>query len=464
MREIEELEQILDHISQSVITTDLKGRVTYWNKASEKIFGYTKNEMINESLSKLYPDLMEKQFEELLKKINNGKQINGQWKAVLKTGSKVWIDINAKPIKNEDNEPTAIVASVHEIQDLKKIERELTENKARAQAILETTVNGIITVDENGIITSCNQAALSIFGYTKDEIVGKNAKILVPEYDWREPDTLVRQYHYMGESQVIGFQRELTGQRKNGTLFPMELSVSLTHWNGNKLFTGVINDISERRKLEQEILRISEEERRRLGQDLHDGLGQMLTGISLISQNLTKKLEEQDLPCAEDAQDISELIKDADKYAKALVHGFVQVEFEEEGLGAALNQLSQQAEKFLNINCEFESNFDISFHSPMKALNLYRIAQEAVNNAVKHGKAENVSINLNKRKGTVVLSIKDDGVGFSQTKKAGRENGMGMNIMKYRSKMMSGNLDILEINDETQITCEIPHNNHKISE
>lgn len=462
MRDKLNFKTILENISQSVITTDLNGRVTFWNRASENIFGYTKEEMLNESLSKIYPDLMKNQFEENLKMLNNGKEINGQWKTVIKRGTKIWIDVNAKPVLADDGgDPVAIIASVHEIQDLKQIERELEENKARAQAILETTVNGIITVDEKGIIRAFNQAASSMFGYEKEEIVGRNAKILVPEYDWKEHDTLIRQYHYTGESQVIGFQRELTGQRKDGTLFPMELSVSLVQWKGKKLFTGVINDISERRKLEQEILRISEEERRRLGQDLHDGLGQMLTGIGLISQNLTQKLKTQNLPCAEDAQDIVDLIKDADKYAKALVHGYVQIEFEEDGLQAALNQLSSQAEKFLNVNCKFDSNFDINFHNPMKALNLYRIAQEAVNNAVKHGKAENIFIDLNKSEGTIVLSVKDDGLGFSQTQtqKNAKKNGMGLNIMKYRSKMMSGNLDILEVDDKTQVTCEIPYSN-----
>jgi PAS domain S-box-containing protein len=455
-------EEILEHISQCVITTDLDGVVTYWNRASEEIFGYSKKEMINSSLKKIYPRVAENQFLEDLHRLKKGEKIQGQWKSITKEGTIVWVDVHARPLVDDEGQPTAIISTAHNIQDLKRVEKELEESKAQAQAILETTVDGIITIDEYGNILSFNKAATKIFGYSEEEVLGKNVKSLMPDPYQKEHDEYMRRYRETGKRKIIGSRRELTGKRKDDSLFPMELSVSEVKWDGNRIFTGVVNDISERRRLEKEILRISEEERRSLGQDLHDGLGQMLTGIGLISQNLARKLKSNGIPGADEVQEISDLIKEADEYAKSLAHGLVHVDIEEEGLQAALNQLSTQAEKFLKVNCSFHADPDVTLESPMQALNLYRIAQEAVSNAVKHGQANNIRISLTVENGSIKLSIMDDGIGFTGSPKGKKKQGMGINIMKYRTNIMSGHLEISETRDkQTQVICSIPHNNQQ---
>ncbi len=132
---------------------------------------------------------------------------------------------------------------------MKKVEKELEESKAQAQAILETTVDGIITIDEEGKILSFNQAASRIFDYQEDEVLGKKVKILMPEPYRAEHDEYMQRYRDTGIPRIIGSRRELTGKRKDGSVFPMELSVSEVKWDGNRIFTGVVNDISERRRL-----------------------------------------------------------------------------------------------------------------------------------------------------------------------------------------------------------------------
>lgn len=451
--------QILEYISQGVITTDLDGVVTYWNTACEKIFGYTQQEMLNRSLIQIYPHVAEEQFKNDLKKLRNGKEVTGQWKSITKDGSIVWIDVHARPLTDSKGNPKAIIASAHDIQDLKQVEKELEESKAQAQAILETTVDGIITVDENGLILSFNQSASRIFGYKEEEVVGKNVNTLIPEPHHEHHDQFIQRYGEAADERVIGYRRELTGKRRDGTLFPMELSVSEVQWNGHRIFTGVVNDISERRRLEKEILRVSEEERRSLGHDLHDGLGQMLTGISLISQNLARKLKKKGIEGAEEVQEISDLVKEADEYAKALAHGLVHVDFEEEGLQAALLQLSSQARKFFNVNCKFVPDEDLTIDNNIQAMHLYRIAQEAISNAVKHGKANNIEVNLQHEDGLIKLSVTDDGIGFAKSNKTAKKKGMGVNIMKYRANILSGHLEIKETDNQTSVMCSIPKNN-----
>lgn len=455
-------ESILEHILTCVITTDLNGVVTYWNRASERIFGYTKEEMINRSLKKIYPSVAEEQFKSDLKQLKKGHSVEGQWKSITKNGTIVWVDVHARPLTDKRGTPIAIISTAHNIQELKKVEKELEESKAQAQAILETTVDGIITIDEEGKILSFNQAASRIFDYQEDEVLGKKVKILMPEPYRTEHDEYMQQYRDTGIPRIIGSRRELTGKRKDGSVFPMELSVSEVKWDGNRIFTGVVNDISERRRLEKEILRISEEERRSLGQDLHDGLGQMLTGIGLISQNLARKLKSNGIPGADEVQEISDLIKEADEYAKSLAHGLVHVNIEEDGLQRALSQLSNQAEKFLKVNCSFHADPEVNINSSMKALNLYRIAQEAISNAVKHGKADNIKISLKVDNGSVQLIILDDGIGFNKSNLKKKKKGMGINIMSYRTNIMSGHLEIKETEEnQTEVICSIPLDNYQ---
>lgn len=451
--------EILDHISECVITTDLNGIVTYWNAACEQVFGYSREEMLDQSAVKIYPKVAENRFREDLERLKGGQEVKGQWKTITKEGKVIWIDVLAKPLTNDKGKPIAIIGSVHEIQEIKRLEKELEENRAQAQAILETTIDGIITVDEEGNIKSFNKAASKIFGYSEEEVLGRNVKMLMSDPYYSEHDYLNR-YPETEEKRIIGYRRELTGKKKDGSLFPMELSVSEVQWKGKKLFTGVVNDISERRRLEREILRISEEERRNLGQDLHDGLGQMLTGISLISQNLARKLKSNDIPGAGEVQEISNLIKEADEYAKALAHGLIHVNFEEEGLQTALYQLSNQAEKFFDITCSCTCDSSIKIDNNMKAMNLYRIAQEAVSNAVKHGSAKNIDISLTAEKNSIQLAIKDNGIGFSESTREKNKKGMGIYIMKYRANMMAGNLEITNTDDnKTAVICSIPLNN-----
>lgn len=451
--------QILENISQSVIVIDLEGIVLYWNNASERIFGYTKEEMLNKPISKIYPSFARDKLENDLEKSREGKEIRGQWRSITKAGSVIWIDLQTKPLKNEEGEIVAIIASAYDIQQLKEVEKELEENKAKAQAILETTVDGIVTINTEGQILSFNQAASKIFGYSEKEIIGQNVSELMPDPHYSEHQNYLKRYLETGKKHIIGERRELSGKRKDGSIFPMELSVSEVKWNGSRIFTGVINDITERRRLEREILKISEEERRRLGQDLHDGLGQMLTGIGLISQNLARKLKSNGIPGADEVQEISDLIKEADEYAKTLAHGLVHVDVEE-GLKDALGHLCKQAQKFFKVKCSFECDYDKKINNTMTKLNLYRIAQEAISNAVKHGKATNVDVVLSTKNGILKLEIIDDGIGFSKAtnreESKNKGKGMGIRIMGYRSNMMSGQLEIEENDNHTHIICSIP--------
>jgi two-component system, LuxR family, sensor kinase FixL len=320
------------------------------------------------------------------------------------------------------------------------IEQKLRESEARARSILKTTVDAIITIDERGSVRTFNRAAEKLFQFDASEVIGKNVNVLMPQPYRREHDDYINNYHQTGHRKIIGIGRDVTGKRKDGSTFPMYLAVSEVNVNGQRLYTGIIRDITEQRRLEQEVLRISEHERHRIGQDLHDGLGQMLTGISLINKNIAHSLKEENHPLADEVNEITNLVKEADEFARSLSRGLIPVEFDSEGLTAALERLVQNAERLFNIKCRLTVKQNIVFDDTTSLIHLYRIAQEATSNAVKHGNATEVHISLKADKEKMILMIEDNGTGFAND--WDKHKGLGVRIMSFRARLVGANVDI----------------------
>ncbi len=322
------------------------------------------------------------------------------------------------------------------------IEQKLRVSEARARSILRTTVDAIITIDDRGHIRTFNRAAEKLFQYDASEIIGKNVKLLMPNPYRREHDDYIENYHKTGRRKIIGIGREVTGKRKDGSTFPMYLAVSELNINEQRLYTGIIRDITEHRRLEQEVLRISEHERHRIGQDLHDGLGQMLTGITLINKNIAASLEEEEHPLAKDVNEITGLLKEADEYARGLSRNLIPVELDSSGLTAALKRLSANVEKLFNITCTLKNIENIHFEDPTSLTHLYRIVQEATSNAVKHGNATKVVISMHDDVSKLIIKIEDNGTGFSPD--WDQQKGLGVRIMQFRARLIGANFEIGE--------------------
>ena len=185
------------------------------------------------------------------------------------------------------------------------------DREERLRAILETAVEGIITIDERGIVESFNPASEKIFGYKAREVIGKNVSLLMPSPHRQQHDTYLGNYRHTGHAKIIGIGREVSGRRKDGTIFPMDLSVSEVKLADSRLFTGFVRDITERKQLEKETLEISEREQRRIGHDLHDGLCQHLAAIELMSQVLEQKLGKRSKTAAAKVGDIAKNVREA---------------------------------------------------------------------------------------------------------------------------------------------------------
>ena len=381
--------------------------------------------------------------------------------------------------------------ALHARYVLEQTRRSLEESQARARAIVQTTVDGVITIDDRGRIGTFNDGAARIFGYDADEVVGRRVSVLMPEPYRSEHAGYLDAYRETGRRRIIGIGREVVGRRKSGATFPMDLAVSeVTLPGGEVLFTGVVRDLTDHRVLEREVLRVAEAERRRIGQDLHDGLGQELTAIGLFLRGHARALDAQGSDAAAEAHRLVGLVDDADQQARTLARSLVPVELEANGLEAALVRLAERAGTLYGLDVRAETSgsgpAEASALTADAASNLYRIAQEAVSNAAQHGEAGRVTVALVRGTDHLRLRVEDDGRGLDGMLRRGGvleplddtapasgdappdrvvsaparpadQRGMGLRIMHYRAHLAGGSLEIRPgAQGGTVVTCTVP--------
>jgi signal transduction histidine kinase len=211
------------------------------------------------------------------------------------------------------------------------------------------------------------------------------------------------------------------------------------------------SELAERKRLEKEILVISEREQQRIGRDIHDSLCQHLTGTALAEQYLLEKLTARDAPEIGDADRVVRLIEEAISMARGLAAGLSPMGTEGEGLLTALADLAAHFTAQFKVACWFTFEGPVHIRDAGVTTHLYRIAQEAVHNAIRHGRARNISIHLAKAGPLISLIISDDGCGLPNG--VPPNQGMGLRNMKYRASMLGGSLTLVHDEPGAIVTC-----------
>lgn len=217
-----------------------------------------------------------------------------------------------------------------------------------------------------------------------------------------------------------------------------------------------IKMLEEHHQLEQDIVAVSDFEQQRIGQDLHDGLCQMLAAIGCATRILADDLKARGLPEADDAHLIEENIQRTVLEARNLARGIFPVHVDRDGLATALADLARFTSRMTGVSIEFHESVDVGINDPAIAMNLYRIAQEAVSNAVRHGEASRIDITLAKEGDSLILSVRDNGRGFV-TRVGNAAKGMGLRVMRYRARCVSGELQISNAPGKgVLVSCKMP--------
>ncbi len=339
--------------------------------------------------------------------------------------------------------------------EMKRAQEALADSEAHVESIIETAVSGIVTIDELGKITLFNPAAQRMFGYAKEEALGQDVATLMPEPYRAEHGAYIRRYLETNEPRIIGTGLDVNGRRKDGSVFPVHVSVGESRDARGRFFTGIVENITDRRLLERHVLEIGAQIKQQVGQELHDSVGQELAGLKYLATAFSRELEKKSAPEAEMGREISEIAERIQSRVASAIRGLTPVDVDEQGLMSALELLASGTTKRFGIPCTFECRESVRVNSNQLATQLYRIAQEAITNAVKHGHPDTIEIRLSDENGTLRLEIMDDGEGLREEDIVSSD-GLGLKIMRHRCKSVFGHFDVgLREGGGTKVSCAI---------
>jgi PAS domain S-box-containing protein len=431
----------------------------YVSPQIEAALGFSQEEWLEDPVrwySHIHPDDKQRWSTEAAEMFLTGSPLRSAYRVVARDGRVIWFHCEAKMIRKENGEPWFIHGVGFDITDLKRTEEALQEERNVVSAILDTVGSMVVVLDRQGRIIRFNRAGERSTGYSLAEASGKRIwdLFMVPEEVERFKEIFEQLCSDQVPNDYEGYLVRRDGERRliawSSTLLPGHDGEP-----ASVIATGI--DVTERKQMEKTILEISAREQRRIGQDLHDGLGQHLTGIAFMSKVQEQKLAEQNLPEAGDAAKIVSLVNEAIHKTRELAHGLLPVVSHAEGLMSALRQWAGEVEDLFRIGCRFQCLTPVLIHDDTAATHLYYIAREAVNNAIKHGAAKQIVIRLGADERQGSLTIQDDGSGIGNIT-AGNK-GMGLHLMNYRARMIGGSLEAQRVTPQgTLVTCLFPIN------
>lgn len=406
----------------------------------EQLLGYSQEEWLEDPVrwyERIHPDDKQRWSVEAAEMFLTGEPLRSVYRVMARNGRAVSFHCEAKMVRTSDGRPWFIHGIAFDVTELKQAEESLEEERNFASALLDTVGALVVVLDRDGRIVRFNRECERMTGYSFSEVKGESIwdfcmdqeegnrfRAIVKEL---EVDKLPGSFEAtwttrQGLSRRIAWKSTVLGDRDGAS----------TH----VIITGI--DVTEAKRLERAIIEISGREQRRIGQDLHDGLGQHLTGIAFMSKVLEQKLGDHGLAESVDAAKIVRLVNEAINKTRELSRGLAPVLSGPDGLMTALQQLAYEIEDVFQRKCRFECVKPLPVDDDAVATHVYHIAQEAVHNAIKHGKASRISIVLKGADDAAEMRVEDDGVGFSGQPGAG----MGLHIMGYRAKMIGGTLEI----------------------
>jgi PAS domain S-box-containing protein len=348
---------------------------------------------------------------------------------------------------------TGAVINITEITD-RQAAMHLRETQARMFELLH---EGVVVIDIDNMIRMANPAFERMFGFAPGTAVETSIDDLIAQPPGARRGRLDPQLLGGAGDATRPTPVEFKCRRRDGSTFDAAFVATLTHVDGETHRLAVITDVTERRRLEREILEIAGREQLRIGSDLHDGLGQDLTGVALMLRSVVAQLRKENSSARTDVEDIISLVNGAIESTRAMARGLAPVGADRGGLIAGLQSMAVRGMERYGVRAQFNT----ALKEPLTlddgaATHLYRIAQEAFTNAIRHGRVTQVTIELATAEGTLTLSIEDNGRGFDE--RNATSNGMGMKLMRYRAQMLGGDVTIANGKaGGVVVRCACPH-------
>lgn len=432
------LELFMKYVPCAVCIKDEEGRYVYVNEAGSEMLQCEEQECIGKTAMEIWPQenttILTGSENEILKSKKPVRSIE----AIPGSSHRLWLT-SKFPIFSAEGPALLGIAAI-DISELVAAEEELERTKQMLDGVLSHLPVMVGSVDKKGIVTELHGTGLTRIGITHKQLIGHSLAEIYPSIQKHLASALEGGsknfvWDIEHESKVHYFDSYMFFDSRQGE---------------GAIFFGL--NISERKSLEKMLLKQNEEAQRRIGRDLHDGLGQYLTGIACLTSALEEKLSLQGIPEAQDAKKIAKLVQETISQTRGLARGLCPIQVEKAGLETALQDLAFNIQQVHNISCRLEINQPHTIQDYSMGVHLYRIAQEAINNAIKHAQPRQITIRLSSSKDQNVLSIQDDGHGFSPAEQ--RDISLGLQLMNYRAALIGGALKIQsKVNQGTTVEC-----------
>jgi PAS domain S-box-containing protein len=427
---------ILEAAVDAIITIDERGIIESLNPAATRMFGYTEDEVVGQNVKVLMPEPYRSEHDGYLEHYRDTgqKKIIGIGREVVgrrKDGRTFPMHLAVSELQVGERRMYTGIA--RDITDLKSAIDRLQESEARARAVLDTAVDAIITIDERGTMESANAAAEKVFGYRAAELVGQNVKMLMPSPYREEHDQYLANYLRTGQRRIIGIGREVTGQRKDGSTFPMELAVSEVRLAGRRLFTGFVRDITRRKQADEQLrfyaasLRESNVELSRSNQELDDfayiashDLKEPLRGIHNYSTFLIEDYGERlDAEGHAKLETLKRLSQRMETLINALLEFSRVGRLELQKKPVDLNQVMHDVKDSLHVSLE-ETRTEVRIPRPLPVIEGDRVRvgevfYNLVTNAMKYNDKPERWIEVGWKDGAPpVFYVRDNGIGIRE--------------------------------------------------
>jgi len=485
----------LSSIADFAYIFDRKGRFLFANDALAKLLGRTPASMVGKDFFDLkYPAELAARLQQQIERVFAAKEIvQDETPFTNPTGMDGYYEYIFRPVLAADGTVEVVAGSTRDITERKKSEQALRDSEERFRVLVDGARDyAMFLLDSENVITFWNTGAERVFGWTQKEAVGRSGALIFTPEDRRKKEVekeistalregraLDRRFHLRKDGSRFwtdgvlmrldndankprGFAkvaRDATDQRRVEEELAHardELEQRVVERTRELLATNkeLEQTMAQRQELERELLEVSEREKRRIGEDLHDMVCQELTATALFLKSTAKRLAQDSAGGAKMLEQSAQTVNRNVVIARELARGLQAVELKASGIKNALRDLAAGACGNSGINCHFKSARNVYVRDDTVALHLYRVAQEAVTNAVKHSRARNILVSLDRDASHVCVSVQDDGKGFTIRK---RGKGLGLHMMRYRANALGGELKIeRRKSGGTDITCVIP--------
>lgn len=458
----ERYRRIFEEALEGIAITTPDGDVVDANPAAREMFGYAEGEVPALYLPDLYANPEERQ--EIVETLRREGAISQREVEFRKAGGKEFVGelsmtthpggVGDEITEEGDVEPVRYLAFFRDVTERKRAEKVLKESEEKFRTLAESALVGI-TLIQDGVYEYVNPAMAEITGYSREELIGASPKLSAHPEDWPQVERQIER-RLEGETQDVRYETRVV--TKAGETRHLDVAGSRITYQGKPAVIATALDVTERRRMRRELIRVQEEERRRIGQELHDGVASQLTGARLRLSNLSDRIQEIEEAIEENTGELRKLsrglrpggLAEGDLLAalKGLASStegarFVSRFGAKDGEGVregSLEEAHVEADSHRNGTGDFQRRLAAGLEEEA-ASHLYRIAQEAVSNARLHGQAGQIIIRLREEEGTLALEVEDDGVGF-ESEEIDKYASLGLRSMRHRADLIGADLAI----------------------